>query len=45
MHDNLSIENVDEIIEELKLFKAAGGQTIVDVTSVGIRRVIISPVF
>ena len=39
VRDNLCIESVDQTIEELKLFKAAGGSTIVDVTSIGIRQV------
>ena len=39
VRENLAIENVEETVEELKLFKAAGGSTIVDVTSIGIRRV------
>ena len=43
VRDNLSIENVEQTIEELKLFKAAGGSTIVDVTSIGIRQVRIMP--
>jgi phosphotriesterase-related protein len=34
---NLSIDSVDQAISELKLFKSAGGNTLVDVTSIGIR--------
>jgi hypothetical protein len=40
VHENLTIENVEQTIEELKLFKGAGGSTIVDVTSIGMRTVI-----
>ena len=36
---NLSIDSVDQAISELKLFKSAGGNTLVDVTSIGIRHV------
>ena len=39
VRENLTIDNVDQTTKELKLFKAAGGSTIVDVTSIGIRRV------
>ena len=39
MKDNLLLESVDQAIEELKLYRAAGGHTVVDVTSIGIRRV------
>ena len=39
VRENLTIESVEQTIEELKLFKAAGGSTIVDVTSIGIRQV------
>ena len=39
VHENLTIENVEQTIEELKLFKGAGGSTIVDVTSIGMRTV------
>ncbi|CAI8030938.1 Phosphotriesterase-related protein [Geodia barretti] len=38
VRENLTIDNVDQTTKELKLFKAAGGSTIVDVTSIGIRR-------
>lgn len=39
VRENMFIENVEETIEELKLFKAAGGSTIVDVSPIGLRRV------
>ena len=44
VRENLTIESVEQTIEELKLFRAAGGNTIVDVTSIGIRRVSIAAV-
>ena len=37
VRDNLVLDNADEIIEELKLYKQAGGRTVCDVTSIGIR--------
>lgn len=37
MKDNLVIDNVEEVVEELKLFKASGGGTVVDLTPIGIR--------
>ena len=37
VRDNLVVENADEIIEELKLYRRAGGGTLCDVTSIGIR--------
>ena len=39
VRENMVIENVEETIEELKLFKAAGGSTIVDVSPIRLRRV------
>lgn len=35
--DNLVIDKVEEVVEELKLFKASGGGTVVDLTPIGIR--------
>ena len=37
MKDNLVIDSVEEVVEELKLFKASGGGTVVDLTPIGIR--------
>ena len=34
---NLIIDNEDEIVDELKLFKQAGGGTLCDLTVTGIR--------
>ena len=37
MKDNLVIDNVEEVVEELKAFKDAGGGSVVDLTPIGIR--------
>ena len=34
---NLVVDNVEEVIDELKLFKLAGGGTVCDVSPVGVR--------
>src|SRR5690242_61631 len=36
--DNLVLDNLDAAIQEVEYFKRAGGQTIVDCTSIGIGR-------
>ena len=37
VRDNLVIDSVEEVVEEMKLFKAAGGGSVVDLTPIGIR--------
>ncbi len=37
VRNNLTLDSVEDAISELKLYKAAGGSTVCDVTSVGIR--------
>ena len=35
--ENLVVDNVEEVVHELKLFKRAGGGTVCDVSPVGVR--------
>ncbi len=37
VRSNLTLDSVEDAISELKLYKAAGGSTVCDVTCVGIR--------
>ncbi len=37
MRSNLKTDSVEDVIEEFKLFKAAGGGTVCDISPIGIR--------
>lgn len=38
MKDNFTLDDFDVLLEELKIFKARGGNTIIDCTNIGIKR-------